>query len=111
MGEAATRARAKAAHARFCPETCQPSECVRRWAGYGFGVTDLTRDVVRQIVGGGVSDDAAGVLLETYGNLSRAVAAFPAADLKAVEPALRSMPGPLASWPAATGPASVESAE
>jgi hypothetical protein len=41
-----------------------------------------------------VSDEDAEALATWYTNLSRAVTAFPAADLKDVEPPLRSIAGP-----------------
>jgi hypothetical protein len=60
-------------------------------------VTELSADVVRQIVSGGLSEEDARALAEWYANLSGAVAAFPGADLKAVEPPLRSVAGPHAT--------------
>ena len=54
----------------------------------------LNADAVRQIIGTPLTDREAAALREWHTALSRAVAAFPAADLKAVEPPLHSVPGP-----------------
>jgi hypothetical protein len=51
---------------------------------------------VRSIVSPPISDEEAEALATWYANLSRAVAEFPAADLKDVEPPLRSIAGPKA---------------
>ena len=50
---------------------------------------------VRQIVGVELSDTEAEALAAWYANLARSVAAFPAEDLKRIEPPLRSIPGPV----------------
>jgi hypothetical protein len=50
---------------------------------------------VRQIVGVELSDAEAEALAAWYANLARAVAAYPAEDLKRIEPPLRSVPGPV----------------
>ena len=47
-------------------------------------------------VGPNVSDAEAAALAEWYRNLARGVADFPQADLKGVEPPLRSVAGPRA---------------
>ena len=51
-------------------------------------------EAVRQVVGAELSDAEAAALADCYAALARGVAAFPQADLKAVEPPLRSTPGP-----------------
>jgi hypothetical protein len=51
---------------------------------------------MRHIVGAELSDAEAEALAAWYANLARSVAAFPADDLKPVEPPLRSLPGPIA---------------
>jgi cytochrome c553 len=51
-------------------------------------------EAVRQVVGAELSDAEAAALADWYAALARGVAAFPQADLKAVEPPLRSTPGP-----------------
>jgi hypothetical protein len=51
-------------------------------------------DVVRQRVGVALSDQEAAALADWYADIVRGVAAFPQADLTAVEPPLRSTPGP-----------------
>ncbi len=56
----------------------------------------LKPEEARRILGVGVSDEDAAALATWYANLSRSVAAFPAADLKDVEPPLRSIAGPKA---------------
>jgi hypothetical protein len=48
------------------------------------------------VIGTPLSDEEAAQLSAWYAALSRAISAFPAADLKAVEPPLRSIPGPAA---------------
>jgi hypothetical protein len=55
----------------------------------------LSQRIVREIVGAWTTDDEAAALAEWYANLSRGVAAYPEADLKGVEPPLRSTPGPV----------------
>jgi hypothetical protein len=54
----------------------------------------LTPDEVRRVVGLELSDQEVAALIEGYASLERNVAAFPAADLKRVEPPLRSIAGP-----------------
>jgi len=51
-------------------------------------------EAVRQVVGAQLSDREAAALANWYAALARGVADFPQADLKAVEPPLRSTPGP-----------------
>jgi hypothetical protein len=51
---------------------------------------------IRRVVGAQLSDAEVAALQAQYQPLSRGVAAFPGADLKAVEPPLRSTPGPTA---------------
>jgi hypothetical protein len=63
-------------------------------SGRMVGVTDVTPDFVREVLGTEASDSEVAALIEWYAALSRGVAAFPAADLRAAEPALRSTPGP-----------------
>ena len=55
---------------------------------------ELSADMVRLLLGVDVDDPSAAVLIDWYANLSLGVGAFPEADLKAVEPPLRSTPGP-----------------
>jgi hypothetical protein len=59
-------------------------------------VTDLSPDSVRDTIGLPLSDQELGALLDWYTSLSRAIEKFPEAELKAVEPPLRSTPGPTA---------------
>ena len=59
-------------------------------------MAELSPESVRLILGVDVDDQAVAALVTWYANLSSGVAAFPAADLKAVEPPLRSTPGPTA---------------
>jgi len=54
----------------------------------------LSPQVVGQIIGNQVTDAEATALAEWYAALARGVAAYPQADLKGVEPPLRSTPGP-----------------
>ena len=54
---------------------------------------DLSPEQVRQQLPEATPEEAA-ALAEWYAGIARAVAAFPADDLKRVEPALRSTPGP-----------------
>jgi hypothetical protein len=56
----------------------------------------LSKEHIRQIVGAALSDQDAEALAGWYAGFSRGVAAFPAQDLKRVEPPLRSTPGPVA---------------
>ena len=51
-------------------------------------------EVVREIVGVELSEQEAAALVDWYTALAGGVANFPQADLKAVEPPLRSVPGP-----------------
>lgn len=53
---------------------------------------DLQR--VRAVLGANLTDAEADALAAWYASLSRAVAAFPSDALRAVEPPLRSIPGP-----------------
>ena len=55
----------------------------------------LSKDEIRQIVGIELSDQDAEALAGWYAGFARGVAAYPAADLKRVEPPLRSVPGPV----------------
>jgi len=57
---------------------------------------ELTPELVRRLLGLEVDDTTAAALVDGYANLSRGVAAFPEAELKGVEPPLRSTPGPMA---------------
>jgi hypothetical protein len=50
---------------------------------------------VRDVVGVELSDQAAEALVNWYAGFARGVAAFPADDLKRVEPPLRSVAGPV----------------
>ena len=54
----------------------------------------LPVEVIRALVGRQATDAEVAALAEWYANLARRVAAFPWADLKGVEPPLRSTPGP-----------------
>jgi hypothetical protein len=49
---------------------------------------------IRRVVGVDLTAEEARALAEWYATQSRLVAAFPADDLKGVEPPLRSVPGP-----------------
>ena len=51
-------------------------------------------EVVREVVGVELSEQEAAALVDWYTALAGGVANFPQADLKAVEPPLRSIPGP-----------------
>jgi hypothetical protein len=53
-----------------------------------------SKDEIVRVVGIELSDPDAEALAGWYVNFARGVAAFPAADLKPVEPPLRSIPGP-----------------
>ena len=55
---------------------------------------DAVSETVRRVVGAELSDEEAEALLGWYATIARGVAAFPASDLKDVEPPLRSVPGP-----------------
>ena len=57
-------------------------------------MTELTPELVRLLVSGEVDDDAAQALVDWYASLARGIAAFPTAELRAVEPPLRSTAGP-----------------
>ena len=50
--------------------------------------------MVKEIIGAELTDQEVSALVEGYATLARSVAAFPGADLKRVEPPLRSVPGP-----------------
>jgi hypothetical protein len=52
---------------------------------------------VQEIVGDQITDDEVDALLGTSAALSRSIAGFPFAELRAVEPPLRSLAGPLAT--------------
>ncbi len=54
-----------------------------------------SNDEIRQVVGIELSEQDAEALRGWYASFARGVAAFPAADLKRVEPPLRSVPGPV----------------
>jgi hypothetical protein len=56
----------------------------------------LSLQQVREVVGAQLTDTEADALAAWYLGFARGVAAFPAADLKRVEPPLRSTPGPTA---------------
>ena len=60
----------------------------------------LSAPQLRELLGVEVSDTEATVLVDAYVNQARDVAEFPASDLKRVEPALRSVPGPILADPA-----------
>ena len=49
---------------------------------------------MRQLIGADLTDAETAALIDWYANLARGVTRFPAADLKRVEPPLRSLPGP-----------------
>jgi hypothetical protein len=49
---------------------------------------------VRKVAGLELSDEDAKALAAAYASLARGVAAFPADDLRTVEPPLHSIPGP-----------------
>jgi hypothetical protein len=49
---------------------------------------------VRRVIGVPLPDEDVAALAAVYASLSRNVASFPAHDLQAVEPPLRSIPGP-----------------
>jgi hypothetical protein len=51
-------------------------------------------EALRQVIRAELSDPEAAALADWYAAIVRGVAAFPQADLKAVEPPLRSTPGP-----------------
>jgi hypothetical protein len=51
-------------------------------------------EAIERIVGSDLTDEEVAALVDWYTNLARAVAAFPEAALKGVEPPLRSVPGP-----------------
>jgi hypothetical protein len=54
----------------------------------------MTPDLVRQLVEAPVSDEQASALADWYNALEAQVARFPEAELKGVEPPLRSTPSP-----------------
>jgi hypothetical protein len=55
---------------------------------------NASAEVVKQVIGVELTDQEASALIDWYAHLARSVAAFPQADLKKVEPPLRSVPGP-----------------
>jgi hypothetical protein len=57
---------------------------------------DFTPELVRLLVPGDVDDAAARALVDWYASIARGVAAFPEAELRGVEPPLRSTAGPKA---------------
>ena len=54
----------------------------------------LPPEQVRRIVGGDLSEEEAAALSHWYANLARGLSALPEADLRNLEPPLRSAPGP-----------------
>ena len=50
--------------------------------------------MVKEIIVAELTDQEVSALVEGYATLARSMAAFPGADLKRVEPPLRSVPGP-----------------
>jgi hypothetical protein len=58
-------------------------------------MTKLSPEDVRSMVGTPLADAEASALADWYLALSSAVANFPSAELKGIEPPLRSTPGPL----------------
>jgi hypothetical protein len=67
-------------------------EALRR--GRIASVTELTPNSVRNIIGVPASEQEIDALIAWYEALARAAAEFPEAELKDVEPPLRSTPGP-----------------
>jgi len=59
-------------------------------------MAELTPELVRLLVPGDVDADAARALVDWYAPIARGIAAFPEAELRAVEPPLRSTAGPKA---------------
>jgi len=57
-------------------------------------VVELTLEEIRRILGAHITDEEAQTLAGWYANLARGVAAFSQAEMKCVEPPLRSTPGP-----------------
>jgi hypothetical protein len=57
-------------------------------------VDSLNPEDIRQLLESRIAEEDAAALATWYAALARGVAAFPAADLKDVEPPLRSVPGP-----------------
>ena len=57
-------------------------------------VDSLNPEDIQQLLGRRIADEDAAALATWYAALARGVAAFPATDLKGVEPPLRSVPGP-----------------
>jgi hypothetical protein len=53
-------------------------------------------DEIRQVLGVEISAQDVEALAAWHAGFARGVAAFPAADLRRVEPPLRSVPGPVA---------------
>ena len=56
----------------------------------------MSKDEVRRIMGIELAEQDVEALASWYAGFARGVAAFPADDLKRVEPPLRSTPGPSA---------------
>ena len=54
----------------------------------------LSAEEILRVVGDSVTPDEVKALADWYATQSALVAAFPADDLKSVEPPLRSIPGP-----------------
>ena len=54
----------------------------------------VSGQMVKEIIVAELTDQEVSALVEGYATLARSVAAFPGADLKWVEPPLRSVPGP-----------------
>jgi hypothetical protein len=59
-------------------------------------MAELKSDLVRLLVDLRLDDQAVQALIEWYTGLQHGVEAFPAAELRTVEPPLRSTPGPAA---------------
>lgn len=59
-------------------------------------MTKLSPEDVRRMVGTPLTDTEVKALADWYQALSSAVANFPSAELKGIEPPLRSTPGPQA---------------
>jgi hypothetical protein len=55
----------------------------------------LANEQIRAIIGTELTEDATEALARWYAAFARDVAKYPAADLKCVEPPLRSTPGPM----------------
>jgi hypothetical protein len=57
-------------------------------------MAELSVDMVRTLLGVDFDELEAAALIDWYANLSRGVVAFPEAELRSVEPPLRSTAGP-----------------